>query len=60
MRFSAKDCAYSDMPSFLKPIRNLLHRRPPADLMLSVLDRQEREFSKACQDIVAAWTTAAG
>jgi hypothetical protein len=25
----------------LKPIRNLLHRRPPADLTPSVLDRQD-------------------
>src|SRR5262245_30938152 len=25
----------------LKPIRNLLHRRPPTDFTLSVLDRQD-------------------
>jgi hypothetical protein len=29
-----------DSPA-MKPIRNLLHRRPPTDLTLSVLDRQD-------------------
>src|SRR5215469_381129 len=35
-----------------EPVRNLLHRRPSTDLMLSVLDRQVGEFTNTRQDRV--------
>ena len=38
---------------FFEPIRNLLHRRPPTDLTLSVLDRHVGEFTNTRKDGVA-------
>jgi hypothetical protein len=47
--------SFSVLPEaeLLKPIRNLLHRRPPTDLTPSVLDRQERK-STTCTDYCRA------
>ena len=35
-----------------EPVRNLLHRRPPTDSALSVLDRQEKK-STTCADLLS-------
>ena len=35
IRFSAKRCAYSDIPSFFEPVRNRLHRGPSSRTVLS-------------------------
>jgi hypothetical protein len=44
---------------FFEPIRNLLHRRPPTDLTLSVLDRHVSEFTNTRKDGVASLWCAA-
>src|SRR5271168_2639877 len=38
---------------FFEPIPNLLHRRPPTDLTLSVLDRHVAQFTSTRKDEVA-------
>jgi len=43
----------------LKPVRNLLHRRPSADKTLSVLDRYVGKFTNTRQDRVARGHVAA-
>ena len=49
MSFSAKRCAYSDMPSVFEPVHNLRHRGPSSRIyrgLTALLDQGDREFSR--------------